>query len=184
MPLTLADVYPAYSASAGWGDKGSAHDYLPVYAREMTRTENVTLLEVGVYHGHSLAMWGAWLTDSTVIGLDTHPGLVTYPDLDVRACNACDPEQVEAALGSQTFDYVIDDGSHHVHEQLATLDLLLPRVNAGGRYFIEDITGDLPLALICARLHDGGHDYDVYDGRGPDRQPDEIMVIVSIPEEN
>jgi len=31
--VTLADIYPDYSTPSGWGDKGTAHDYLPITVR-------------------------------------------------------------------------------------------------------------------------------------------------------
>ena len=135
----LADVYPAYSAEAGWGDKGTAHNYLPTYQREITRTHGVTLLEIGVMHGHSIAMWNAWLTDSTVTGIDVDLSRVRFDLPNLHVCNAADPRDVQRVLGDATFDYVIDDGDHNVQVQLAVLDLFLPRVNPGGAYFIEDI---------------------------------------------
>lgn len=179
--MTLTDIYPAYSAPAGWGDKGTAHDYLPTYEREMTRTHGVTLLEIGVYAGHSIAMWDAWLTDSTVIGLDIDLSRVAFTGLDVRLCDATDPAAVAATLPGMTFDYVIDDGSHTLADQLLSLSVFLPLMNPGGRYFIEDIVGDGALQAITANLDALGYEYDIYDGRGPDRQPDEIMVTVRVP---
>lgn len=177
--MTLAEIYPAYSMPSGWGDKGTAHDYLPIYEREMTRTTGVALLEIGVYRGHSIAMWDAWLTDSTVVGIDTDIGKVTFPGLDVRCCDGTLRAQVDEVLPGMTWDYVIDDASHTGPSQLASLGIFLPRMRPGGRYFIEDIEGDAELAAICERLD--GYDLDVYDGRGPGRQPDEIMVTVRIP---
>lgn len=178
----LAEVYPAYSHPAGWGDKGTAHDYLPIYQGAITRTTGVTLLEIGVYQGHSIAMWGEYLTDSTVIGLDIDLSLVTFPHLDVRLCDATDATAVTDVLPGLTFDYVIDDGSHRVADQLASLAVLLPRMNAGGAYFVEDIAGDDALGAITDYLDAHGYDYDTYDGRGPGRQPDEIMVTIRIPD--
>ena len=176
--MTLTEIYPAYSAPAGWGDKGTAHDYLPTYEREITRTHAV-LLEIGVYAGHSIAMWDAWLPESSVIGIDIDLSRVTYKGLDLRLCDGTDAEQVARVLPGFTYDYVIDDGSHTLADQLASLDVFLPLMRPGGRYFIEDIVGDGPLGAICERLH--GYDLDIYDGRGPGRQPDEIMVTVRIP---
>lgn len=178
---TLAEVYADYSAPAGWGDKGTAHDYLPVYEREMTRTHGVTLLEIGVYAGHSIAMWDTWLTDSTVIGIDIDLSHLQMAHDLVHLCNGTDPEAVAEVLPGMTFDYVIDDGSHTVTDQLLSLSVFLPLMNPGGRYFIEDITGDDALRVITNNLNALGYEYDVYDGRGPDRQPDEIMVTVRIP---
>lgn len=179
--MTLTEVYADYSAPAGWGDKGTAHDYLPTYEREMTRTTGVTLLEIGVYAGHSVAMWDAWLTDSTVIGVDVDLSHLQMAHDLVRLCNGTDPEAVAATLPGMTFDYVIDDGSHTVWDQLASLNVFLPLMRPGGRYFIEDITGDAALAAIASHLDALGYTYEVYDGRGPGRQPDEIMVTVRIP---
>jgi hypothetical protein len=63
-----------------------------------------------------------------------------------------------------------------VQDQLASIDVFLPRMNPGGQYFIEDIAGDEPLMLIERKLQ--GKDYTVVDGRGPSRPMDEIMVVV------
>lgn len=179
---TLAEVYADYSAPAGWGDKGTAHDYLPVYEREMTRTHGVTLLEIGVYAGHSIAMWDAWLTDSTVVGIDVDLSHLQMAHDLVHLCSGTDPDAVAEVLPGMTFDYVIDDGSHTVTDQLLSLSVFLPLMNPGGRYFIEDIVGDDALRVITNNLGALGYEYDVYDGRGPGRQPDEIMVTVRIPE--
>lgn len=178
---TLAEVYAHYSAPAGWGDKGTAHDYLPTYEREMTRTHGVTLLEIGVYAGHSIAMWDAWLTDSTVIGIDIDLSHLQMAHDLVHLCSGTDPEAVAEVLPGMTFDYVIDDGSHTVTDQLLSLSVFLPLMNPGGRYFIEDIVGDDALRVITNNLSALGYEYDVYDGRGPGRQDDEIMVTVRIP---
>lgn len=181
MTRTLAEVYADYSAPAGWGDKGTAHDYLPVYEREMTRTSGVTLLEIGVYAGHSIAMWDAWLTDSTVIGIDVDLSHLEMAHDLVHLCNGTDPNAVAALLPGMTFDYIIDDGSHTLTDQLLSLSVFLPLMNPDGRYFIEDILGDDALGAITANLDALDYTYEVYDGRGPGRQPDEIMVTVRIP---
>jgi len=182
MALTLADIYPAHSAPAGWGDKGTAHDYLPIYQREITRTTGVTLLEIGVYAGHSIAMWREYLTDSTVIGLDIDLSHLEYGGLDIHQCDGTNGADVEATLPGLTYDYVIDDGSHTIADQLASLAVFLPLMNPDGRYFIEDITGDAALSAICQYLGDHGYDdIDIYDGRGPGRQSDEILLTVRIP---
>jgi hypothetical protein len=178
---TLAEVYQDYSAPAGWGDKGTAHDYLPVYEREITKRNGVTLLEIGVYAGHSIAMWDAYLTDSTVIGIDIDLSHLEMAHHLVRHCDGTNPQAVAEQLPDVTFDYVIDDGSHTLQDQLLSLGVFLPLMNPDGRYFIEDIVGDEALAAITANLDALGYDYDVYDGRGPGRQPDEIMVTVRIP---
>jgi hypothetical protein len=178
---TLAEVYQDYSAPAGWGDKGTAHDYLPTYEREMTRTHGVTLLEIGVYAGHSIAMWDEYLTGSRIIGIDVDLSHLQMGHDLVLQCDGTNPEAVADVLPGVTYDYVIDDGSHTLQDQLLSMAVFLPLMNPDGRYFIEDIVGDEALAAITANLDALGYTFDVYDGRGPGRQPDEIMVTVRIP---
>jgi cephalosporin hydroxylase len=58
--------------------------------------------------------------------------------------NSTDPSQVGQALqhaGHETFDIIIDDGSHYAADQLATLKNLFPRVNPSGTYIVEDLVG-------------------------------------------
>jgi cyclopropane fatty-acyl-phospholipid synthase-like methyltransferase len=174
----LAEVYAKHSAPYNFGDKGTAHNYLPTYERFLDRTEGVTLLEIGVLFGHSIAMWEEYLTDSTVIGLDLDISQLWFLPERVYQCDGTDTAAVEALLPGMTFDYVVDDGSHRVEDQIAALDVFLPRLKQDGRMFVEDIAGDDALAAIREYLGNRYMTYHVYDGRGPDRPPDEIMVVV------
>jgi hypothetical protein len=172
----LTDIYANYSAPGGWGDKGTAHNYLPTYEKYMTRTDGVTVLEIGVMRGHSIKMWNEFFTNSRIIGIDITLVNVEFHLENVFKCDGTSAAQVDALMPGLTFDYVIDDGSHFVTDQLASLDVFLPRMNPGGVYFIEDIAGDEPLALLEQRLE--GCDYIVVDGRGEGRPMDEIMLVV------
>jgi hypothetical protein len=172
----LKKIYSNYSYPGGWGDKGTAHNYLPTYEKYMDRTDGVTVLEIGVMRGHSIAMWNEFFTNSRVVGLDITLLNIEFELDNVFKCDATNAAAVDALLPGWTFDYVIDDGSHFVQDQLASIDVFLPRMNPGGQYFIEDIAGDEPLMLIERKLQ--GKDYTVVDGRGPSRPMDEIMVVV------
>ena len=172
----LTSIYSNYSYPGGWGDKGTAHDYLPTYEKYMTATDSVTVLEIGVMKGHSIKMWNEYFTNSKVIGIDISLSNLEFSLDNVFVCDGTNAEAVDALFPGLTFDYVVDDGSHFIDHQLASLDVFLPRMNKGGVYFIEDIAGDEPLAKIKAKLK--GRKYKVIDGRGPTRPPDEIMVAV------
>lgn len=172
----LKNVYKKYSYPGGWGDKGTAHNYIPTYEKYIDRTDGVTLLEIGVMRGHSIKMWNEYLTNSRVIGIDISLDNLEFELDNVFVCDGTNAQAVKYGFPGVTFDYVIDDGSHFVKDQLASLDVFLPLMNKGGVYFIEDIAGDEPLELIKQKLE--GLNYTVVDGRGPDRPMDEIMVIV------
>lgn len=173
----LTDIYSKYSYPGGWGDKGTAHNYLPTYENYMTRTDGITLMEIGVMRGHSIKMWNEYFTNSRIIGIDITLANVEFPDLDnIYVCDGTKAAQVDAMFPGITYDYVIDDGSHAINDQLASLEVFLPVMNPGGVYFIEDIAGDDALRLIEKRLE--GYKYTVVDGRGPGMPMDEIMVVI------
>jgi hypothetical protein len=145
----------------------------------MTRRDNVTVCEIGVWFGHSIAMWNEYFTNSTVYGLDIDYSRLQFDLPNLITVDATNPEAVTAVLGELTFDYVIDDGSHRVRDQVASFDVLWPRVKLGGCYFIEDIDGSAALETLQNHMAGLNLDCDLYDGRGPDRQWDELMLVVT-----
>lgn len=179
--MGLTEVYSRWSYPVGGGDKGTVHDYLPTYEQYLTRTSGVTVLEVGVWMGHSIGMWQEFFTDSTVHGLDVDLGRVQFDLPHLHQGDGTDAAQVEALFPGTLFDYVIDDGSHDLADQLATFAVFWPRLAPGGAIFIEDISGDAALAAILDRVRLEGVTPHVYDGRCPERQWDEIMVVAVKP---
>jgi len=177
----LTQVYPRWSHPVGGGDKGTVHDYLPTYERFLTRTHQVTVVEIGVWMGHSIGMWQEFFTDSTVHGLDVDLSRVLFDLPHLHTCDATDAAQVQAVLAGTTFDYVIDDGSHALGDQLAAFAIFWPRVTPGGAMFIEDVDGQDALDALVERVREQGVTPHVYDGRGPGRQWDEIMVVAVKP---
>lgn len=176
---SLASVYARHSYHVGGGDKGTVHDYLPTYERHMTKRNGVTLCEIGVYFGHSIAMWNEYLIDSTVYGLDIDLSRLRYQLPHVYQCDATSHIQVQQVLGAARFDYIIDDGSHRLADQIAAFDVLWPRLKTGGVYFIEDIDGNGALEALSHKMKIEGIDFEIYDGRSNERQWDELMLIAT-----
>ncbi len=46
---------------------------------------------------------------------------------------------VDSALGETRFDIIIDDGSHHSNDVIASFDILFERLKPGGIYVVEDL---------------------------------------------
>lgn len=137
--MRLLEIYKNYQAPDRGGDKGTQHSYMDVYA-EMLKPD-ADLLEIGVWEGHSLAMFTEYFS-GTVIGLDIDLSRNVYGNRAIK-CNATDPEQIAQALGDMKFDYIIDDGSHRIEDQKASFSLLWDYLKPNGIYFIEDIV-DIP----------------------------------------
>lgn len=121
--------------------------YLAVYDAEIgqlvARGEPLNLLEIGVQNGGSLEIWAKLLpAGSRIIGIDIDPSCagLTLPDnVRVLIGDASDAEFLQASLGDQVFDIVIDDGSHRSRDVIHSFRALFPRLGPSGKYFIEDL---------------------------------------------
>lgn len=173
--VTLLDIYPKFSAPDQGGDKGTAHSYMEIYSK-MLKPE-ADLLEIGVWEGHSLAMFAEYFS-GLVLGLDIDLGRLRYEAPAVN-CNATNAQQVADVLGSKRFDYIIDDGSHKISDQLASLEILWDYLKPGGIYFVEDVQSDqdiLSLEEAIAKLKKRKH--WVWDMRENKGRSDDILIAV------
>lgn len=133
--VALQDIYKKYMMSDAGGDKGTAHSYIDIYAEMLDPSKS--LLEIGVFMGHSLAMFQEYF-QGEVLGLEIRDKLVVF-DVPYVVCDATKADQVGETLAGKQFDYIIDDGSHSLKDQLASLKILWNYLKPGGIYFIEDI---------------------------------------------
>lgn len=121
--------------------------YVGAYDTELrailARGQAVRMLEIGVQNGGSLQLWAQALPPgSEVVGIDIDPGcadLALPANARVLIGNAADEAFLQSVLGTQTFDLIVDDGSHRSHDVVRSFGLLFPRLRPGGRYFIEDL---------------------------------------------
>jgi hypothetical protein len=119
--------------------------YPGIYHRHFDRFRGgpLTMLEIGVSYGGSMRMWRDYFGDD----MDLH-GVDINPD-----CKRHETDGVTVHIGDQPdlafwarfleqvgqLDIVVDDGGHEAHQQIASLQALLPHVKPGGVYLIEDI---------------------------------------------
>lgn len=149
-------------------DKGSRrHRYDRAYEPlfEPLREQPITLLEVGVYTGASLAVWADYFPNARIIGVDifqrvsrwrvpvmAHPRVVGYK------CDSTKEVPPEVKPGS--VDIIIDDGSHEAVDQLMTFLGYFPLLRSGGMYFVEDaIIGMVGFDRLMAGLAPHGPKY-------------------------
>ncbi|MGE7157505.1 class I SAM-dependent methyltransferase [Methylorubrum rhodesianum] len=126
-------------------DKSSKHhDYLNIYDRCLSKykSKEITLVEVGVYRGGSVATWGEYFPKATIVGLDITPDCTQYANNNVfvRIGDASSSSflfEVVREFGEPTI--FIDDGSHRWDHQISTFQIMFPILKAGGTYIIEDI---------------------------------------------
>jgi glycosyltransferase involved in cell wall biosynthesis/SAM-dependent methyltransferase len=121
--------------------------YLGIYHLELSRLiregKPLRLLEIGVQNGGSLQIWSEYLpAGSDIVGIDIDEAcaaLAVSPNIQILIGDASDPAQLTRLLGGQTFDVVIDDGSHRSPDVIATFESCFSRLNPGGLYFVEDL---------------------------------------------
>lgn len=122
-------------------DKGSIkHQYTKIYEQylgALRKKPGVRLLEIGIACGSSLKTWARYFADAQVIGMDVREacsGLCRgYSNISVRIGDARRERQPE------TFDVIIDDGSHISADIVEMFRTNWPSLKPGGLYFIEDL---------------------------------------------
>ena len=121
--------------------------YLPIYeaafSKFTARGQPIRLLEIGVQNGGSLQVWSKYLPQgSTIVGVDIDPACARLPmeaNISIRIGDAADPVALNHMLGDAAFDVIIDDGSHHSRDVIATFEDCFKRLGPGGVYIIEDL---------------------------------------------
>lgn len=173
---TLAEIYKKHSVTGpdiGHGDKGGTHSYIESYEELLAPyRESCSFLEIGLALGLSVAMWDEYFGhDANLHGADIGVVFDTrqFPRWDIFEADATKPGFLDI-IGRQTFDVIIDDGSHMTADQIASRDLLLPRMNKGGLYIIEDI-----LSLENDRAKHAGA--EIRDLRGVKGRFDDVLII-------
>lgn len=132
--------------------------YLPLYERLLgeLRDRPLTLLELGVWKGHSLEMWRDAFPRATIVGIDLKPPAMDLgPRVHIVRGDQTDAEllgRVRAEQAPGGFDVIIDDASHIGVTTARSLQALFnTHLRAGGLYVVEDWgTGYL------TDWHDGG----------------------------
>lgn len=178
---TLQEIYDKFKTHGdkGYGDKGSVHSYIPYYEELLTPyRKNSCFLEIGLQGGNSLRMWNEYFIDSHVVGVEIFEhrtgGLHLDPNYNVIVYDATKLSFLEK-IQNLTFDVIIDDGSHYLHEQIQTFHLLKNKMNAGGIYIIEDIKD---IDSSRRYFQDGLHtNHEILDLRSVKNRRDDVLVI-------
>jgi ABC-type amino acid transport substrate-binding protein len=178
---TLQEVYESYQMADGGGDKGTAHSYIDIYAERISADEGKSLLEIGVWQGHSLKMWADYLPDSRIVGLDIDLSMLIFDveGFEVLLCDATKQAQIKELVTGK-FDYIIDDGSHTPEAQITALYNLWDYLLIGGKYFIEDVLGmDVAKSLVEKIVAFTGMAVQVYDLTAVKGRADDILIEIT-----
>ncbi len=125
-------------------DKTGYHTYEIIYGNlfeDRSLVNNV--LEMGIHLGASLRAWKELFPNANIIGLENnierfftenriHSMYVDQSILETFT-------DFKSVMRGTRFDFIVDDGSHYLQETKNTFYELLPVLELGGWYVIEDI---------------------------------------------
>jgi hypothetical protein len=153
--VSIACVDPGFGSELGEffrmflehnaGDLHKWHHYFSIYERHFARFRGrpISLLEIGVAKGGSLALWRRYFGPSAVItGIDVDPSCAQYTNglTEVFIGNQVDTGFLASVAAKRgPFDIVIDDGGHTMRQQITSYETLFPHVKERGVYLVEDL---------------------------------------------
>jgi len=164
----LGDLFNKYEC-----DKTKKHMYDRIYgpALEKFKDQEINILEVGVFNGHSTEAFHEFLPKANLYGLDIFvrtkaTDLPCYKKdrTDYIKGSSIEPSvtsQIIKKFGNIKFDIIIDDGLHTPQANKMTFRYLSPFLKEDGVFFIEDV---FPLEIMS--LEDLKHPWLM---RHPDR---------------
>lgn len=118
------------------------HNYLNKYQFFLQKFKNepISVLELGVYNGASLKMWGEYFPNAIIYGVDIDPSCSEFESANLRVLiRDLGNEKDLDALKTLTPTIIIDDASHRWSHQIMALYHLLPALKKGGIFIVEDI---------------------------------------------
>lgn len=141
--MTLTQTFDKYGT-----DKGSSgHDLGGIYEPYFKGRNIKRAIEIGVYKGASVNAFADYFgPDSKIVGIDVNNfQFDKLPNVTVAIGDATNPEFMQSVLGmfeGRQIDFVLDDASHRIQEQIATLHLLVYSIVPDGLYIVEDVRMD------------------------------------------
>jgi hypothetical protein len=119
--------------------------YFDIYHKHFARFvgRSPRVLEIGVAHGGSLAMWHHYFGQGAMIlGMDIDSRCRQFAEANTTIIIGDQGNRQlmkTVAMENGPFDIVIDDGGHTMMQQIVSLEELLPATSAHGVYLVEDL---------------------------------------------
>ena len=129
--------------------KDQCHGFSKFYTEHLKhlKKKEVKILEIGSYSGASAAAFAKYFENSSVYCFDINISKFVFSSknihvygFDINNKNKLNKilEKIHLESNSNSFDIIIDDGSHYLSDILFSLKNLFKYIKQGGVYIIED----------------------------------------------
>ena len=178
---SLHEIYKNYSMNDCGGDKGTQHSYIDIYEQIFSSKprSNINLFEIGIYQGHSLMMWSEYFENSNIVGADIDISNIKFnfnSNVKIIEANIVNNNLLNTFLSSYGgFDYIIDDGSHKLHDQLYAYSSLSKFLKDDGVYIIEDIENINESKEYFKNL---SSNVEIFDLRNVKNRYDDVLIAI------
>jgi cephalosporin hydroxylase len=171
-------------------DKNTVHSYLPLYQQLLNGKKETAknVLEVGIYNGGSIKLWGDFFTNATTYGMDIMHIDDVWSELKNKSniilytsANAYDAEKVKRHFLDKNirFDFMLDDGPHTLQSMLAFIAIYTPLMTDDGILIIEDVQSWDWIDILKSRVPEELKPFiKVYDLRPNKNRYDDIVFTI------
>ena len=171
-------------------DKDTTHSYLDLYDKLLLKRKETSfnILEIGIYYGGSIKLWGDYFTNATIYGLDIMP--IDYVWNGIRdkkniilhtSTDAYDEEYFNYTLLQKNikFDMILDDGPHTLESMKTFIKLYSQLLTDDGILIIEDVQSIDWLQYLIDSTPDKLKQYiKTYDLRENKNRYDDIVFTI------
>ncbi len=133
-------------ALAAETDKSSIiHNYTQIYAQYFDKYKNkaIKFCEIGILKGNSVKLWENYFPFAELHFIEIDSSNIQYQSQRSQYHFLDQTDKSALLLFAKNtggdFDIIIDDGGHHMDQQIISFQSLFPYVKSGGMYIIEDL---------------------------------------------
>jgi precorrin-6B methylase 2 len=154
-----------FSTDKEWINEYISRFYEECFAK-FTHRDNLTLLEIGVYHGGSLFLWSEYFPNGMIYGIDskdkTSGQLRGIPNVRFIRMDAYNEDTIKLL---PEFDIIIDDGDHVFEHQEFVIRNYYKKLKADSILIVEDVLLEHTEALRLLALESGYRDSNIVLGK-------------------
>lgn len=143
----LTELFNKYQSDKGnfYGSKHNYGSFYEKYLSHLKQSDCVHGLEIGIYQGASLKVFEEYFPKIFMVGLDIEDkSHLQTPNISTGILDQSNEHSLSlfyehCVKNNHYFDFILDDGSHHMRDQQLTLGYLFPLLKSGGVYIVEDL---------------------------------------------